>query len=427
MRAPNAVFASVVTAELKQLSSVEMVDLDQAAFAIGRLVGAGNLRRGWAEVRLQAAADGFAYDAKYEVCEVTKAILDGLDAGQRYQRPKAANDNDPLDDTIDAETLLGMTFPPIKYVIDGYLVEGLTILAGKPKLGKSWWAYDAAIAVATGGRAMGRIECEQGDVLYLALEDNQRRAADRISALSPLSKQVGINLSRLNLRTIAPRVDTGLLAALDRWRTSVEKPRLVLIDVWLKVRPPRKNGADPYAADYEAAAPLQRYASEHGLAIVIVTHTRKMEAEDPLESVSGTNGITGCADTVLVLSRGAKGMTLYGRGRDIAEIDTAMKFDDGRWTVLGDADEVHRSNERRKIIEALVTAGKPVGPKELAEISGLNYTNVRRMLLRMAAAGEISKTGRGLYEPCLNGHNCPNEADDPNVSSESAAERAEAA
>jgi len=113
--------------------------------------------------------------------------------------PRAANDNGKLklpasfvamvkdgaaaaainrvvsDDSIDAETLLGMDFPPLEYVIPGYVVEGLTVLAGKPKLGKSWWAYDASIAVATGGKAMGSIDCEQGDVLYLALEDNRRR------------------------------------------------------------------------------------------------------------------------------------------------------------------------------------------------------------------------------------------------------------
>jgi hypothetical protein len=89
------------------------------------------------------------------------------------ERAKPLNDY-PKDDTIDAETLLGMDFPPLEYVIPGYVVEGLTVLAGKPKLGKSWWAYDASIAVATGGKAMGSIDCEQGDVLYLALEDIRR-------------------------------------------------------------------------------------------------------------------------------------------------------------------------------------------------------------------------------------------------------------
>lgn len=131
----------------------------------------------------------------------------------------AANDN-TKDDSIDAETLLGMDFAPLEYVIPGYVVEGLTVLGGKPKLGKSWWAYDASIAVATGGKAMGSVECEQGDVLYLALEDSRRRVKDRLLTLCPARKVLDINLSRLSVRTIAPRIDTGLLAELDSWRRS---------------------------------------------------------------------------------------------------------------------------------------------------------------------------------------------------------------
>jgi RecA-family ATPase len=329
---------------------------------------------------------------------------------------RAANDNkpkaEPEDDSIDAETLIGMEFPPLSYVIPGYVVEGLTVLGGKPKLGKSWWAYDTGIAVGTGGRAMGKIECEQGDVLYLALEDNRRRIQSRIRMVCPMSKQLGINLSRLTVRTRAPRIDTGLLVQLEKWRTSVAKPRLIIIDVWLKVRPPRKSGVDPYAADYADAAPLQRYASEHRLAIVIVTHTRKMAAEDPIESISGTNGITGAADAVLVLSRDSKGYTLYGRGRDIEEIETAMRFDAGRWTILGDATEVRRSAERKKILEAIETAGKPIGPKVIAELSGLKYENVRAMLFQMEKAGEVKRAARGLYSAATNATNDNNATND---------------
>ena len=113
------------------------------------------------------------------------------------------------DDSINAETLLGMEFPPLEYVIPGYVVEGLTVLGGKPKLGKSWWAYDASIAVATGGKAMGAVECEQGDVLYLALEDNRRRVKDRLLTLCPARKVQGVSLDRLTVRTVTPRIDNA--------------------------------------------------------------------------------------------------------------------------------------------------------------------------------------------------------------------------
>jgi hypothetical protein len=301
------------------------------------------------------------------------------------------------DDSIDAETLLGMDFPPLEYVIPGYVVEGLTVLAGKPKLGKSWWAYDASIAVATGGKAMGSIDCEQGDVLYLALEDNRRRVKDRLLTLCPARKIQGINLNRLTVRTVTPRIDTGLLPQLDKWRLGCERPRLIIIDVFLKVRPPRKKGEDPYSADYDAVTPLQRYASEHRLAIVLVTHTRKMAADDPLEAVSGTNGVTGAADAVLVLDRDGKGTTLYGRGRDIEEIETAMRFDAGRWSILGDADEVRKSDERRKIVAALKESGEEIGPKAIADLTGMKSDNVRRLLRKMVASGEINQPRVGFY------------------------------
>jgi AAA domain-containing protein len=308
----------------------------------------------------------------------------------------AANDN-TKDDTINAETLLGMEFAPLEYVIPGYVVEGLTVLGGKPKLGKSWWAYDASIAVAAGGKAMGSVDCEQGDVLYLALEDNRRRVKDRLLTLCPARKLQGINLDRLSVRTIAPRIDTGLLAELDKWRLGCANPRLIIIDVFLKVRPPRKKGEDSYAADYDAVTPLQRYASEHRLAIVLVTHTRKMEAEDPLESISGTNGVTGAADAVLVLNRDAKGTTLYGRGRDIEEIETAMRFDGGRWSILGDADDVRKSDERRKIVAALREAGEELAPKAIADRTGMKAVNVRVLLGKMVASGDISQPRVGYY------------------------------
>ncbi|MBB4427095.1 hypothetical protein GGD66_005671 [Bradyrhizobium sp. CIR48] len=315
------------------------------------------------------------------------------EAAQAFLRPRAANDND-LVDSIDAESLLAKHFEELRYVIPGYVVEGLTIIAGKPKLGKSWLAYDFAVAVATGGNAMGNVPCEQGDVLYLALEDNQRRAKSRIHTVAPSGRG---NLRRLTMKFSAPLVDGGLLDDLDRWRTSSKNPRLIIIDVLAKVKPPQKRNQGIYSADYDAITPLQRYASEHRLAIVLITHTRKQEADDNLETVSGTNGLTGSADSVLVLTRNANGSVLYGRGRDIEEIETAMRFDAGKWAILGNADEVRKSNERRKIISVLTDARDELTPASIAKIAGMNSVNVRQLLRSMVRDGDISQPRSGYY------------------------------
>ena len=144
---------------------------------------------------------------------------------------------------------------------------------------------------------------------------------------------------------------------------------------------------------------LHRIANEHGIAIVLVHHVRKMDADDPLDMVSGTTGLTGAVDTVLVLTRDSNGVTLYGRGRDIEEIETAVSFDreTGRWSILGAASEVHRSDERKAILDALRDTGTPMGPGEIAAATGMKNENVRFLLHKMQKAGEVEKRSRGQY------------------------------
>lgn len=310
-------------------------------------------------------------------------------------KPVAANDNHRFS-AVDAETLLGMKFAPVKWVIPGFVTEGLTILGGRPKLGKSWLSLGFGVGVATGGNCLGS-PCVRGDALYLALEDNQRRLQDRLRTVLP--KMGRPEMSRLSLQTEAPKVGAGLVEMLDAWRKSVADPRLIIIDTLAIVRPPKKGNQDSYAADYEALSPLQRFASEHRLAVVVVTHVRKMEAADPLEMISGTNGLTGAADSIMVLDRGTDGCKLYGRGRDIEEIEKALKFDAGVWTALGNVDDVKRSDERKQIMDALASAVEPMKPADIATATGLKPTNVRYLLGKMVSAGECEKTGYGLYLP----------------------------
>ncbi|MCK1335738.1 AAA family ATPase [Bradyrhizobium sp. 38] len=289
-----------------------------------------------------------------------------------------------------------MEFEPIKYVIPGYVAEGLTILGGRPKLGKSWLALDWVVAVASGGQSLG-VKCEQGDALYLALEDNQRRLQDRLRVVLPKLKSMRPDLSRLRLEPEAPKIGEGLVEFLDAWRTRVDDPRLIVVDTLAMVRPPKGRNQDSYAADYAALSPLQQYASAHRLAVVVVTHVRKMEASDPLEMISGTNGLTGAADSIMVLDRAADGPKLYGRGRDVEEVEKALKFDGGKWSVLGNVDDVKRSGERRKIMDAMGSHGSKLSPKEIAEAAGMKVNNVSRLLAKMAAAGEVVKDGYGTY------------------------------
>lgn len=309
---------------------------------------------------------------------------------------------------ISAAALMAMTFPPVSYVVPGYIVEGLTLLAGKPKIGKSWLALDLGIAVGRGGFTLGDIKCEVGDVLYAALEDNNRRLQNRLAKLLQ-SQSVP---DRLEFVTTMPKLDEGGIAFLRGWIESHERPRLIIIDVLNKVRRSKGDRENAYEADYKAVSDLKALADEHGVAILVLHHVRKMEADDPLDTVSGTTGLTGAVDSILVFNRTSQGTTLYGRGRDIEEIEKAAEFNRNscRWEIKGDAEDVQRSDARNEILTAMKEAGEPMTAREVHDLcEDLTYENVRKLLRRMVATGDIRKEGRGKF--------CPNATSVPSVPS----------
>jgi len=283
-------------------------------------------------------------------------------------------------------------------VVPGYIAEGCTLLAGRPKLGKSWLLLDIALAVAAGRLCLGEARCEQGNVLYLALEDNERRLQRRIDKILgtfdvewPAAFWYATEWSRAN---------AGGLEAIRDWIVAVDNPRLVVVDVLAMFKPVQGARETLYEADYNAIKGLQALASEFNIAIVVVHHTRKGGSDvDPFEKVSGTLGLSGAADTTVILDRDGNGATIYGRGRDIEEVESAVEFDRAtcRWRVLGQAAEVRRTNERSAILSILVGADEPMSPTELASQTGSKSGATRKLLHTMRKVGEVLKAGRGRY------------------------------
>ncbi len=294
-----------------------------------------------------------------------------------------------------SSAIMSRQLPPIKYIVPGIISEGVTLLAGKGKIGKSWLVFGTCIAVATGGYALGSIKCEQGDVLYLALEDNDRRLQSRLRQLVPH----GNAPDRLFIDTAAARLDSGLLDDLRAWIIQAQSPRLIVIDVLNRIRPPQGRSEGVYEYDVRCLAGLHALAGEFGIAILVVHHTRKAEAEDPFDCLSGSTGLTGTADATLVLSRNSQGTTLYGRGRDLEEFEKTITFDrtTGYWAIQGDAEESRRSEERNTIIQALKVAGGQMSPSEICAATGMKRDNVGFLLFKMVEAGQVMKAGRGRY------------------------------
>lgn len=311
-----------------------------------------------------------------------------------YERRKAKT---PRFKRINTNDLMAKEFEPIRWIVPGYLPEGFSVLAGRQKLGKTWLAIDIALAVASGGMSMGAIEVEAGDVLYLDLENGERRVQRRVDAIYP-DPRSRPDLSRLEWVTDAPALDKGLIDALEDWRLSVANPRLVVIDVLQRIKPVGSAARNSYENDYSAWAPLQQWAMRNGIAVVGLHHTKKGGADDPLEALSGSNGLSACADTTLVLDRDGNGITLYVRGRDVDEKESALDFADGIWTMKGDAAKIRMTTERQAILDALLDADEPMSPNDLVAATRMTSNNVRQLLFKMAKAGEVIKEGRGRYQ-----------------------------
>jgi AAA domain len=298
-----------------------------------------------------------------------------------------------------AAELRERAFPEISYVTPGLVPEGLSILAGRPKIGKSWLALDMAFAVASEppSYCMGDREPIHGNVLYAALEDNPRRLQRRIKKILTWSDVPWPE--RLHLATQWRRLDDGGVDDLREWGESVPGPMLVILDTLAGIRPERRGIESVYDGDYRALSEIHAWANKLGIAVIVLHHTRKLEADDPLDSISGSLGLAGCADTSLVLNRTAQGTTLYLRGRDIEEAEYAVSFDPVtcRWTILGDAAEIHRSETRGKVLAVLQEAKGPLSPAEIAANAAIGRNTIDQMLSRMKQSGEVINTRRGSY------------------------------
>ena len=288
-------------------------------------------------------------------------------------------------------------YPEAKWAVPGLIPDGVTILAGPKSRGKSFIALDFGVAVATGGPALGNIKCDPGAVLYLALEDGERRIKGRVRAIL----QGRLVPSGLDIATEWRTLDDGGLDDLETWIIARPDARLIVIDVLAKVkgRPDAARGI--YDQDYQTIGPFHALARKHGIAIVLVHHTNKAGASDPVLRISGTMGLSGAADTTLVLSREARDThgTLDVRGRDVPEREIALQFDRETGCViqLGAADDFRKSEQRRAIIRTLIDGGS-MRPTEIAQALGKKPGTIRAGLLKMKSAGEITRLADGRYQ-----------------------------
>jgi hypothetical protein len=306
-------------------------------------------------------------------------------------------------ETLSAADLMALDLLPATPVVQGILYVGVTLFAGKPKIGKSWMMLALALAVTIGSTFLGNTTVQQGEVLYLALEDNRRRLQRRIKKLlSDREAPAGLHFA-----FDWPRLDEGGLEALDTLLGERPGINLVIVDTLARLKPAGSKKRTQYEEDRDAVDSLVTLADKHSVVIVLVHHLREMESDDPLDMIHDSAGLTGGVDGALVLKRrrGEADANLLGDGRDFENpVELALKWNASAatWTILGDAEEYAMSEQRRAILGVVKSADKLLGPKAITERLNANGTEmkngaVREMCSQMANDGQLRNPARGQY------------------------------
>ena len=228
-------------------------------------------------------------------------------------------------DAVNANELMDMEFQPTGWLIEKLLGKGVYILAGASKIGKSWLVLWLADRVSKGEKVW-EFKTQQADVLYVSLEDTAQRIQRRLSEVT------GGEADRVWIATEAELLGSGFERQLGNFLTAHPNTGFVIIDTLQRIRQ-MKSEKYSYAGDYEVMTALKSIADRFNITILVVHHTRKEESEDAFNMISGTNGLMGCADGAMVLqkpSRLSKTATLDVTGREIADLQLKLEFDDSK-------------------------------------------------------------------------------------------------
>lgn len=257
----------------------------------------------------------------------------------------------PMLSTVSAVDLQKKEIPPVRWIVKDLIPAGLSILASPPKFGKSWAVLQMGLSVAYGGSFLG-YRCNKAGVLYLALEDGERRLKGRMNKiLGPTPAPFGFDFV-----TTAPTLSTGLLDVLDTYLKQRPDNGMVVVDTLQKARDVG-GSRDVYGRDYADVGALKKLADSRNVALVLVHHLNKGKDDgDPFVRISGTNGLTGAADTMMVMTKAKRNedtTTLSVTGRDVEMQELVLQFDKNSclWKNLGDVDAFAEQQARAEYVD----------------------------------------------------------------------------
>jgi hypothetical protein len=314
-------------------------------------------------------------------------------------KPEHQQQNKPPTTTpYNFSKLRGRTFMPLTWLVPNNIPEGTTLLAGKPKIGKSWLMLATVLAMARNEVVLDQM-CPRRNVLYFALEDTPRRMKNRTETLLISEADWPSNAW---ITHELPNLDRGCIERLQQHHEAMPEINVMIIDTLAAIRGKKLKDEEPYAADYRTMNALAEFGRATGISIIVVHHVRKQSAEDVFDTISGTMGLSAAADTLVVLTRAGEQLRLVVRGRDVEPEDKVVDFDPmtGGWTVVGDyeGDQTAATSTQTLILSALGTAKMGMKPAEIAKATGLPADNVRHALRRMSKINKVQHTQYGTYE-----------------------------
>ena len=252
------------------------------------------------------------------------------------------------------EYIMETEFKKKRYLVDRMLYPGLYILAGAPKVGKSWLAMQLCVSVALGEQFL-KHETDIGQAVYLALEDDEGRLQDRVYEF------IDVPTENLEFAIASEAIDSGLESQIRSLGETHSNLKLVIIDTMQKVR---ETTDISYAKDYKDMSVLKDLATELGISIILIHHTCKRFDDDPFKTISGTMGLSGCVDGSYVLvesKRGSRFGKLYGVGRDFENVEMSVAFRDCHWYVTDTVEPFQRDTFSFAIHDLMVEQVSFVG------------------------------------------------------------------
>lgn len=245
--------------------------------------------------------------------------------------------------TIDADTLLSTPMRKTLFVVDGLIPQGLSVLSGSSKIGKSWLMLWLGVQVAR-GQPVWEFETHKSDVLYLCLEDTYARIQSRLYQITDEAPP------ELRIAITSFQIGNGLEQQIEQYLSDFPKTKLVIIDTLQKVRDSKGSAgkAGMYGNDYDDISSIKRIADGFNIAILLVHHLRKLQdSDDPFNDVSGSTGIIGAADTNFILRRKRSGnaATLLVSGRDVEYQELTLQFNDLVWELVErkNSEDIHKT------------------------------------------------------------------------------------